>query len=516
MESLEHQPRRRRRRRSRKRARYSAVVVALLSLLGILAYESVHFARIVAEFPPIVWHKPGGGIERYEPTPDYRAARTVYPYSVVPGGILNEVELEASMAKDPVVAQHYRDILAARIPDSAEYRGECVRFVPLGKLRTLDEAYHPSAERRTDPQRRDQPDPSAVWQPAGVHASAGATKNKRAARDRAAGTGVRLRPATDLHPAGDAGATAFGLRSAAGGKFLASANATAHMVLRAGRISGKRASAKTSATVGGNGADQYAAAGRRGVRHDDQDRAAARQKRRTSALGFDWGGHGRCLRRSEEQRVADAIRRRVVEAFQDQNITGAGSYHNLPLLSEVPLERHVARFIPADGRNGRDASRQLVAFGHVAAVELRESICGIGRVPAREVDQRDLVFRRGLRMGRQVIAAAPMRVVLFGVLVGGVLLGQQVDVEFTHPAKVIALVIRRDQFVEIRDGGWLDILASNIGRGFHHLAGVDRWVFEHACERCGLTLLAQDFPHEIQAECVWHQQRLPQKHRSRG
>src|SRR5665811_2599222 len=77
MESLEHQPRRRRRRRSRKRARYSAVVVALLSLLGILAYESVHFARIVEELPPIVWHKPWGGIERYEPTPDYRGAYCV-------------------------------------------------------------------------------------------------------------------------------------------------------------------------------------------------------------------------------------------------------------------------------------------------------------------------------------------------------------------------------------------------------------------------------------------------------
>jgi len=56
-----------------------------------------------------------GGIERYEPTPDYRAARSVYPYSVVPGGVLSEAELETAMAKDPVVAQHYRDILAARL-----------------------------------------------------------------------------------------------------------------------------------------------------------------------------------------------------------------------------------------------------------------------------------------------------------------------------------------------------------------------------------------------------------------
>ena len=115
MEFLEHHPRRRRRRRSRKRARYSAIVVAVVAFLGVSAYGLVHFARSLAELPPIVWRKPWGGIERYEPAPDYRAARTVYPYSVVPGGVLSEAELEASMAKDPVVAQHYRDILAERL-----------------------------------------------------------------------------------------------------------------------------------------------------------------------------------------------------------------------------------------------------------------------------------------------------------------------------------------------------------------------------------------------------------------
>src|SRR5450755_1458556 len=115
MEFLEHHPRLRRRRRSRKRARYSAIVVAVVAFLGVSAYGLVHFARSLAELPPIVWHKPWGGIERYEPAPDYRAARTVYPYSVVPGGILSEAELETSMAKDPVVAQHYRDILAERL-----------------------------------------------------------------------------------------------------------------------------------------------------------------------------------------------------------------------------------------------------------------------------------------------------------------------------------------------------------------------------------------------------------------
>lgn len=90
-------------------------MAALVAFLGLSAYGLVHFARTIAELPSAVWHKPWGGIERYEPTPDYRAARSAYPYSVVPGGVISEAELETAMAKDPVVAQHYRDILAARL-----------------------------------------------------------------------------------------------------------------------------------------------------------------------------------------------------------------------------------------------------------------------------------------------------------------------------------------------------------------------------------------------------------------
>ena len=95
--------------------RNAVVVAALLAFLGVSAYELVHFAGAVEQLPPLAWRKPWGGIERYEPAPDYRAARSVYPYSVVPGGVQNPAELEAAMAKDPVVAGHYRDIVAARM-----------------------------------------------------------------------------------------------------------------------------------------------------------------------------------------------------------------------------------------------------------------------------------------------------------------------------------------------------------------------------------------------------------------
>jgi hypothetical protein len=38
-----------------------------------------------------------------------RAERPVYPYSVIPGGIESPQELKEAMARDPVVAAHYRD-----------------------------------------------------------------------------------------------------------------------------------------------------------------------------------------------------------------------------------------------------------------------------------------------------------------------------------------------------------------------------------------------------------------------
>ena len=87
----------------------------MIAFLGVLTYESVRFAGAVAQWPPVVWRRPWGGIERYQPAPDYRAARAVYPYSVVPGGVQNEAEVAASIASDPVVAQHYGDILPERL-----------------------------------------------------------------------------------------------------------------------------------------------------------------------------------------------------------------------------------------------------------------------------------------------------------------------------------------------------------------------------------------------------------------
>ena len=47
------------------------------------------------------------------PAPDARAGRAIYPYSLIPGGVRNSFELSESIAHDPVLAEHYRDIRPA-------------------------------------------------------------------------------------------------------------------------------------------------------------------------------------------------------------------------------------------------------------------------------------------------------------------------------------------------------------------------------------------------------------------
>ena len=59
------------------------------------------------------------GARAYLPPPDYRAARGIYPYSVVPGGATDERELAAAAAGGPVVAEHYRDIAIMQLRPTA-------------------------------------------------------------------------------------------------------------------------------------------------------------------------------------------------------------------------------------------------------------------------------------------------------------------------------------------------------------------------------------------------------------
>lgn len=49
------------------------------------------------------------------PQLDFRAARQTFPFSVIPGGVLDERELADSMAKDAVVREHYAGLRPERM-----------------------------------------------------------------------------------------------------------------------------------------------------------------------------------------------------------------------------------------------------------------------------------------------------------------------------------------------------------------------------------------------------------------
>ena len=49
------------------------------------------------------------------PQLNFRAARQIFPFSVIPGGVLDERELADSMAKDEVVRKHYSGLQPDRM-----------------------------------------------------------------------------------------------------------------------------------------------------------------------------------------------------------------------------------------------------------------------------------------------------------------------------------------------------------------------------------------------------------------
>jgi hypothetical protein len=78
---------------------------------AVLLWLTEHSDRLRPHLPFHAW----GGPERYEPAPQYRAARGSYPYSVVSGGVISGEEVEASIARDPIVAEHYRGVTISRL-----------------------------------------------------------------------------------------------------------------------------------------------------------------------------------------------------------------------------------------------------------------------------------------------------------------------------------------------------------------------------------------------------------------
>lgn len=79
-------------------------IVAILAVFA-LGWASVPVARRI-------WRVSHTDLNRAFPPPplDFRAARPVYPFSLVPGGVYDSTELSTSANADPVVRRHYRDV----------------------------------------------------------------------------------------------------------------------------------------------------------------------------------------------------------------------------------------------------------------------------------------------------------------------------------------------------------------------------------------------------------------------
>jgi hypothetical protein len=63
-------------------------------------------------------------------TPLAASPRTVYPYSIIPGGVRDAAELKSAMANDPIVAAHYGELRLANL-----------RVVRLDRARLLHVSY---------------------------------------------------------------------------------------------------------------------------------------------------------------------------------------------------------------------------------------------------------------------------------------------------------------------------------------------------------------------------------------
>ena len=100
------------------------------------------------------------------PVANYRAAREIYPYSVIPGGVIDAQEVADTIAHDAVARAHYAGIHVQRLW-ATRASEPMLAYVSYrkGGLCSLDNA--PSSHRsgRAYIDRWDEPDPRPLWQP---------------------------------------------------------------------------------------------------------------------------------------------------------------------------------------------------------------------------------------------------------------------------------------------------------------------------------------------------------------
>lgn len=123
---MRHSRSRGRRRRSRRRI--GGVVLRSVAFLAIVAGCVLGFRWLSAPSQSVVGSnvliKPSTALPSIFGTPQVatRNQRTVYPYSVVPGGVISGAELQEAADHDPVVSQHYAgfDYNRARVVEVSE------------------------------------------------------------------------------------------------------------------------------------------------------------------------------------------------------------------------------------------------------------------------------------------------------------------------------------------------------------------------------------------------------------
>jgi len=190
----------RRRKRSgrgvrRRRASIALVVIAAIAVVLGVGFQIFHGAFHNGPSTSVDERLAVADAERIDTTdaPGARTARTVYPYSIVPGGVYNAEEAKKAVANDPVVAEHYRDFaldvmhvervtrpravyLSYRLGNQVYWTKRPVRLEP-GELlltdgreavrarcgnRVSDSAQFPVAEREPAAEAFDQPAPIVV------------------------------------------------------------------------------------------------------------------------------------------------------------------------------------------------------------------------------------------------------------------------------------------------------------------------------------------------------------------
>jgi hypothetical protein len=98
--------------KTRKRTRRKPRLIKRVLLIGV-TLSCLLGAGLFAQHVWVLYH--AEELLLTPPVPNFRAAREIYPYSVVPGGVFDSKDVADTIAHDPVARAHYAGIHAERL-----------------------------------------------------------------------------------------------------------------------------------------------------------------------------------------------------------------------------------------------------------------------------------------------------------------------------------------------------------------------------------------------------------------